>query len=151
MAKSEIVTFLETLKKDTVTQDKVDSGYATPIFEVVKEVVEGKEVEKETGKVLKYVHKGEVTYNFPETLEEAVQMWGEEVVLNKCVATVRIDVGKVAKACETPDQSQAAADSFVPGVSRRGTGSISQAALVSGFKNLSAEDQKKILAMLQGN
>ena len=147
--KNEIVTFRETLSKDDVTPEKIASGYATERMKKVDAVKDDQgniiTPAKEEGTGV-YEHKGQVTYNFPETIEEAMQSWGEAVCIQKMNQTVRIDVGKVAKAGETPEQSQKFADEYVPGVARKSAaGGVSMKAIMEALKLLPEDQRKAIL------
>jgi len=95
---------------------------------------------------------GTVSMNFPETAEEAIQVWGEEVVLKKCLAQVTIDARRLCYEAENEEQAQEMVNSFTPGIGReRSSSGVSQKALIGLMKELLAKGKTKeeIMAMLQ--
>ena len=73
-------------------------------------------------------------------------MWGEEVVLSKAIAAVKIDAQRIARASETPDKAQEALNLWTPGVAkeRESTG----ASLESLAKKLNKMSKEKLAELL---
>lgn len=95
-----------------------------------------------------YEFSGQVTFSMPETVEEAVTMWGEDVCLSKILASVTIDVQRVCRAAEEAEKAQEAVSKYVPGVSRRGSGGGSSVtAIAKKLKELDPEKLKELLEM----
>ena len=89
---------------------------------------------------------GTVTLNVPETLDEAKQMWGEDVVLSKCIASVIIDAQRIARAAESSEKAQEAIAAWTPGIAKTRGGGMSQAAIAKKLKGLSPDKLKELLA-----
>lgn len=88
---------------------------------------------------------GTAVMNMPETIEEAVQMWGEDVCLSKLLSAVVINAQAICRAADSPEAAQEAINSFVPGVSRQRAGGPSQKAIVNAIKNISKERLAQLL------
>jgi hypothetical protein len=82
------------------------------------------EVDEKTKEVTReaFSYDGTVVYNFPESTEEAVQMFGEKPTLSAFCDALKIKVQALCRRHETQDEAQEAANGYVPGVSARGTG-----------------------------
>ena len=92
---------------------------------------------------------GQVTYNMPDSVEEAIQRFGEEVALDLLNANLLIRIRAVAKGCDSVDAAQGVLNSWIPGVSReRESGGVSMKAIAAAFKGLSAEKRAEILASI---
>jgi len=92
---------------------------------------------------------GTVSMNFPESVEEATQTWGEEVVLKKCLAQVTIDARRLCYEAESEEQAQEMVNNFTPGVGReRMTSGVSQKALLQLLKGRSKEEIAALIAQL---
>ncbi len=90
---------------------------------------------------------GAVTFPMPETVDEAVQMWGEEVCLGKLSQSVVINVQSVARAAENTEAAQESVNKFTPGVTRtRASGGFSQKAMLEAMKGLPKEELAAIMA-----
>lgn len=100
--------------------------------------------DEETGKIIKI---GTVTLQVPETLDEAKQMWGEEVALSKCIQAVIIDAQRIARAAEDPDKAQDALNSWTPGIARERAGGMSTSALAKKLKELDPDKLKELLEL----
>lgn len=89
---------------------------------------------------------GEVTYGMPETIEEAVQHFGEDVVLSKACASITIDIQRICRSADSPEAAQIAVDKFLPGVARARTISgVSKKALMELLKGLSKEKLQELM------
>lgn len=94
---------------------------------------------------------GTVSMNFPESVDEAIQMWGEEVMLKKCLAQVTIDARRLCYEAEGEEQAQEMVNNFTPGVGReRATSGISQKALMGLLRGKSKEEIAALIKQLQG-
>ncbi len=92
----------------------------------------------------------QVSINFPETVAEAVQMWGETLVLNKCLAQVKIDARRLCYEAENEEQAQEMVNNFTPGVGKERTSSgISMKALVSLLKGRNKEEIEALLLQVR--
>lgn len=93
---------------------------------------------------------GSVSYNFPESIQEAIEKWGEDVVLSKAVASVTIDLQRVCRtAGGNGEEAQKLVDAFIPGVTRpRIAGGVSMKAIKEKLKTMSADDKKALLEAL---
>jgi len=87
---------------------------------------------------------GIVSFNFPETIEEAVNTWGEEVCLTNMLRNVTISVQRVARSADSLDAAQEAVNKFVPGVTSRSTGP-SKAGVYRELDGLGEEDIAALL------
>lgn len=95
-------------------------------------------------------YNGQVTMNFPETLEEMSSMWGEEVAFQKAKAQIVIDARRFCYAADSPEQAQEMVSAWVPGVSRtRTTSGVSKKALLELLKGMSKEDIAAFVAKAQ--
>ena len=99
---------------------------------------------EETGKIEKI---GSVILQVPESLDEAKQMWGEDVSLSKCIQAVIIDAQRIARAAEDPDKAQEALASWTPGIARERAGGMSTSALAKKLKELAPDKLKELLEM----
>ena len=105
----------------------------------IKSTVEGEEAQSY-----------KVSINFPESVEEAVQQWGEELVLNKCLAQVKIDARRLCYEAENEERAQEMVNSFTPGVGKERTSSgISKKALYALLKGKSKEEIVALEAYLK--
>lgn len=95
---------------------------------------------------------GEFTITGPETLEEAVDMWGKEVVLSNAIQSVVISAQGVARRTakdEDAEKVQEVLDKYVPGVSAIRSGGPSKAALGNALKEKMAQDPEAVKQMLK--
>lgn len=112
-----------------------------------KEVVDEKSGDVTTPYKAAEKFAGEVVFNMPDSVEEAVQMWGAEVVLNKAQQAVIIDIQRIARSAEGDiEKAQENVNKFVPGVTRRDTGGPSMKALMEALKALPKEQRDALLA-----
>lgn len=106
-----------------------------------------------------------INYNMPATLADAVTAFGEDVVYNKAIGAITIDIqagmrrqlvdtvnkeGKVTTPAKSQDEIQAWADSYKP---EGGTRGVKQSALekaTSAVEKMTPEERKALLAKLQG-
>ena len=91
-------------------------------------------------------------FNFPETVSEAVDMWGEDIVLNKIEQSVAIDAQSMLRrklvAGQTEEQIKAAAEEWKPSMGPVKKSAVEKATdLIS--KLTSEEDLDKILETIQ--
>ena len=103
-----------------------------------------------------------IQYTFPDTLEEAVDFVGEDVVFAKFTSQIRIDfqnfVREQIKTKETkdgvelppktPEEIQESANTWKPGVKPRGKTKVEKAEAL--FEQMSPEDRKALLAKIKG-
>jgi hypothetical protein len=94
-------------------------------------------------------------YKLPESLDEAKEMWGEEVSLSRLNANVVIYVQGVGRSglekegvsVEQASQAMAAA---VPGVQAQRYGADPEAAFLAKFRAADKKEQDRMLALLKG-
>ena len=92
-------------------------------------------------------YSGTVLYNMPETVEEALQMFGEQVVLTKFVQSVTIDVQSICRRYKTQEEAQEAVNGYVPGIAKRSAGpSMKQVKEV--MSKMSKEELQKLIESL---
>jgi len=103
-----------------------------------------KKTDKDTGEVIE----GSVTFNEPESVEEAISMWGEDVCLSNLMASVVISVQRIARAADSPEAAQEAVSKFVPGVSRR-TGGPTKSALLKELKGINESELAALIDMIR--
>ena len=102
---------------------------------------------------------GTFTAEFPESLEEAITMWGgDAVVLSKVVQSVTIDMQGVARRVLSAkdgsvEKVQETINKYVPGLAtNRSSDGMSNAAMAKALKALAQEDPeryKEIMGDLQ--
>jgi len=85
---------------------------------------------------------GEYTLEVPQTLEEAVSMWGgEAVILSKVTQSVIIDTQGIARRLKDPAKIQETMNKYVPGISTRTAGGgMSNTAMAKALKALEQTD-----------
>lgn len=107
------------------------------------------ETDEKTGDVIQEAHSydGTIVYNFPETVDEAIQMFGEKPTLSALNDAIKIKVQALCRRHLTQEEAQEAANGYVPGVSARGTGP-SQKQVKEVLSKMSKEDVEKLLANL---
>ncbi len=94
-----------------------------------------------------------VNYDIPETLDEAKERFGEEVVYSNFRQSMTISLQSVMRGAiqadnATPESVQEAADKWQPGVKRQGK---SKAEKISDlFADLSDEERQELLSQLSG-
>lgn len=91
---------------------------------------------------------GTVTMTVPETVEEAVQMWGEDVVLQHAIASVKIAAQRICRSCDNAEEAQQAINNWTPGVPRAKEGGPSIRAITAKLRELPPEKRKEILAQI---
>lgn len=92
-------------------------------------------------------------YSFPESLDEAKKMWGEDVCLSRLNANVTIFVqggmrGVLAKG-GTAEEAAAHGAKMVPGVQAQRFGVDPEQAFLAKFRAADPEEKKRMLAMLK--
>jgi len=94
----------------------------------------------------------EVTKVLPESLDEAVSEYGEEVVFSIVLSKVKVLVQDVARKAlkegKAADEIQALVDNFKPGVITRRKKSLVDK-IKDNWANLSPEEKKELLEMLK--
>jgi hypothetical protein len=89
-----------------------------------------------------------VKFELDETLEGAVQHYGEEVVFSRYQSALIIDLQSkmrtLIKAGKTPDEIQAEVDAWQPGVKSKGKSPAEKARDL--FGRLSAEEREALLS-----
>lgn len=65
-----------------------------------------------------YSYAGSVTYNMPETPDDAVLMFGEAPTIDLIRRSLKIDVQNLSRRYRTADEAQEAVNGYVPGVKR---------------------------------
>ncbi len=120
-----------------------------PKQETVSYKANFKEETDETGAVTQEAssYDGTVLYNFPESLEEAGQMFGEAPALSALNDAIKIKVQALCRRHLTQEEAQESANSYIPGVSSRGTGPT-QKQVKQVLSKMSKEDIEKLLATL---
>lgn len=95
---------------------------------------------------------GEVVSQMPETINEAVDKWGDKVCLSKILQSVTINIQSICRAAEGDDaKAQAAVDTFVPGITQTRTASgVSMKVLKEKLGDLSKEDLDALIAQVEG-
>ena len=102
----------------------------------------------------KIVPLGKATMDMPENLEEAANMYGEDVVLSACVQSIRISAQAVCRRAAQAENAteatvQTALDNYKPGVvTRSASGGPSMATLRKKLKGVSKEQLAGVLADL---
>lgn len=95
-----------------------------------------------------------VNYDFGDSLEDAVERFGEEVVYSRFKAAAVVDlqalIRRGIKAKKDAKQIQADADEWKPGVKRVSRKS-SEDRIKESFSKMSAEDRAALLAQLQAD
>ncbi len=89
---------------------------------------------------------GQFTMEIPETLAEAVSMWGEDVVLSKATQSVIIDGQGIARRVgEQGDMEkvQLSINEWTPGVAANRSSGTSNTALMKQLKALKQSDPGK--------
>ena len=90
---------------------------------------------------------GQVTMNFPETIEEMIATWGDNVAYQKAKAQIVIDARRFCYTAETPEAAQEIINSWVPGATRsRMTSGVSKKALLELLKDMSKDDIAALIA-----
>lgn len=90
---------------------------------------------------------GTVTMNFPENLDEAVKMWGENVILGKALAQITIDARRLCYTAESPEQAQTMVSEWTPGVNRvRSASGVSKKAMLALLSEMSEDEIKELVA-----
>lgn len=120
-----------------------------PKQEVVSYKANFKEEKNEQGEVTQEAssYDGSVAYNFPESLAEAAQMFGEAPALSALNDAVRIRVQALCRRHETQEMAQESANTYIPGVSTRGTGPT-QKQVKEVLSKMSKADIEKLLETL---
>jgi hypothetical protein len=90
---------------------------------------------------------GTVVYNMPETIEEAVQMFGDAPALSAMLDMVKIKVQAICRRHRTQEEAQEAVSGYVPGVTTRGTGPT-QKQVKEVLSKMSKEDLEKLMKEL---
>jgi len=94
-----------------------------------------------------------VTVNYAETLDEALQMYGEEAVLSNAFANWRVtlqsNIRSKLKAGLTPEQIQESLGSAKMGIAAGGAKIDAQQAFIMKFKVATPEKQAEMLEMLR--
>ena len=92
-----------------------------------------------------------VTYDYPETAQECIDKFGDDVVLSgfkgKDVVTLQAKVRKAIEAGSTDEECQTIADIHVPGVSapRGSGGTVNKSNAKTWFQALSPEEKAEFL------
>ena len=94
---------------------------------------------------------GEVTANLPENLDEAKQVYGEEVSLSKITQAVTIDIQRICRVHGDDEaKAQETVNSFVPGVTRARTVSgVSMKTLKEKLRGLDADTLAALIAEVE--
>lgn len=94
-----------------------------------------------------------ITVKYPETLEEAKKVYGEEAVLSNAFANWRVtlqgNMRSGMKKGETQEQLQQRLGSAVMGVAQSGARVDPVQAYLAQFQNATPEEQQKMLQDLQ--
>ena len=89
---------------------------------------------------------GQFTMEIPETIEEAIEMWGADVVLSKATQSIIIDGQGIARrVAEQGDAEkvQTTINAWTPGVAANRSSGTSNAALMRQLKALKQADPGK--------
>jgi len=93
---------------------------------------------------------GIVTIRVPESLQEALAAWGEDVVLQKAIATVVRDAQRIARAASSPEAAQETLNKWVPGITRASEGGgVSLKAIMKKLKELPPDKRREVLDSIQ--
>jgi hypothetical protein len=92
-----------------------------------------------------------VNKDLPESLKEAVEMYGEEIVFSNVMSSITIALQgymrtQIKKDNATPESIQLAIDGWKPGIKVRGRTPLEKAQAI--LSSLSAEDRAELLADL---
>lgn len=90
-----------------------------------------------------------VKYDMPESVQEAIEMWGEEVALDQLLASVTISLQsfmrtQIKKDNATPETVAEAVQSWAP-KKGRGPGKPTSEKIADLFQKLSPEERQAIL------
>ena len=92
-----------------------------------------------------------VDYTFPDTVEEFVELMGEEVVFNNLKQQVKIKLQagmrSATKAGKSADELQAWADGWRPGLARPKKSAVDKA--ITAAEGMTEEELQKFLAEIQ--
>ena len=95
-----------------------------------------------------------IQWDGPETVSEAVEMYGEEVVFNKFLAAVKIDLqSAIRRGLEkgfTDADIAANLAGWRPQTGRGGGGFDAEAAFLAKYRAADKEEKKRLLALLKG-
>lgn len=94
-----------------------------------------------------FEYSGTVAYNMPESLEEAAQMFGEGPALSAMIDAITVRVQALSRRYRSQGEAQEAVATYIPGVSKKGTGPT-QAQVKAVLSKMSKEDIEKLLAGL---
>lgn len=84
---------------------------------------------------------GQVTYMYPESVEEALQAWGNDVLLSKAEREIVRNIQSICRAAETVEKAQELVSEWLPGIAReRQTSGVSKKAILAATKGLSETD-----------
>ena len=86
---------------------------------------------------------GTVNFNMPESVEEAVKMWGEDVVLSNVNASVTVAVQAVARKFDDVEKAQEAVSKYTPGIKASRGGGVSKSALAKLLGEMQKTDPEK--------
>ena len=101
--------------------------------------------DKETAEEFSY----SISKSLPETLDEAVQVYGEAVVFNLFFRKVTQDLQNACRSQEDNESAQKVADEYTPGVARkRQPSELKQ--IIALMKEMKAEEVAAFLAQMKG-
>lgn len=92
------------------------------------------------------------SYDFPETIEEAVKMWGEDPCLDLIHSSARVKAQNAARNLlgkKSDEEIQAEMDEYVPTISRRQTLTMADRASRLAEKAKSPEEIEAAIAALK--
>ena len=100
----------------------------------------------------------EVSYTFPSTLEEAIEKYGEDIVLNRFTRQINQELRAlvIRKAIEAKEAKEdvvaaanEAAESFAPGIPRSGAAKAAKT-IQRALSGLSEEEAALVMQAIQG-
>lgn len=93
-----------------------------------------------------------VVLNQPATVEEAIELWGGDSVLNHATANVRVTlqgiIRRLMDASKTQEEITELTADWKPGVTIEGVGANPADRILKNFDKMTAEEKQKILEQL---
>lgn len=92
-----------------------------------------------------------VSWNPPANLADATSQWGEDVVFNKLLAGIVIDLqsGLRRNIAKTPEELQAFADTFKPGIRTSGPRKSDLEKVTDAAEKMTPEQRRDLIKQLK--
>ena len=93
---------------------------------------------------------GQVSYNAPESDEEAKSSWGGDVLLGKAMKEIVRNIQSICRSAGSEEEAQQLVSSWVPGLIReRQTSGVSKKALLTATTGMSESDLAALIAEIK--